>query len=67
MIQFDKDDLKKVIGYIMYDLFELGLLNDKGITILNSINEIPDNIIEEIGNEGINIYLEEKQINGKVL
>lgn len=67
VLQFNKDDLKKVIGYILYDMLELGLLNGKGTIIANSTKEIPDDIIDEIGNKGINIYLKEKQLDGKVL
>jgi len=47
-------------------MMELGLLNDKGI-IANSTKEISDDIIEEIGIKGINIFIKEKQLDGNVL
>lgn len=60
------DDLHKVVGYILYDLFELGLLNGKGIKLANASKKLPDEIVNEVG-KSINEYIKEKLENGYVL
>lgn len=60
------DDLHKIVGYILYDLLELGLLNTKGQEIANACKKLPDDIVNEIG-KSINEYIKEKQKYGHVL
>jgi hypothetical protein len=61
LIQFDKEELNTLIEQIFYDMHELGLLSEKAKNILFSDNEIPENIINEIGINNINLFLAEKQ------
>lgn len=60
MLKLNEEESERVIGYILYDLFEAGILNKKGRKIANGLLPIPPNILKELS-DSINICLEEKQ------
>jgi len=66
VIQFTEEDLKKIIGYTLYDFAEIGLLNGKGLDMVNDKIEMDSQLMSEFG-KGLNIYLEELQNYGEVL
>jgi len=57
--------LLKHHGYLLYDLFELGILNQKGIDFIFK-EKVPDEIIKEVGST-ITMAIAEKKERGEVL
>lgn len=72
MIQYSEEDLHKLVGYLLYDMHELGLLNDKGTDVLfgpdrnkPDLEPFPEDLMK--GMRSIfNGSLKEKQESGKI-
>ena len=62
---FSQNDLEKITGYLLYDFFELGILNQKGIDFIFK-EKLSDEIIKEVGNT-ITMAIKEKKEHGEVL